>query len=85
MASWMTCSVGTVGDNIAKIDARLHAMMQSLNFHERTMARMGEIGITTVQGLHTLVDDRASLRVFIKSALGIDTAIGFEHFLEAGN
>ena len=84
MATWLTCSAGTVGENITKIDARLHAMMQSLNFHERTMARMGEIGITTVQSLHTLVDDRASLRGFIKSALGIDPAIGFEHSLEAG-
>ena len=77
----MTCSEGTVAENISKIDARLHAMMQGLNYHERAMARMGEMGITTVQCLQTLVDDRAGLRVFIKSALGIDGVNGFQHTL----
>ena len=53
MATWMSNQAGTVAENIGKIDARLHSMMQSLNFHERTMARLGELGVVAVQGLHT--------------------------------
>ena len=84
MATWLTCSEGTVAENIAKLDARLHSMMQGLGFHERTMARMGELGITTVQTLQTLVDDRPGLREFAKSALGIDSSKGFQHTIEQG-
>ena len=83
MATWMSNQAGTVAENIGKIDARLHSMMQSLNFHERTMARLGELGVVTVQGLHTLVDDRKQLRDFLKSAVGIDPTQGFEHTIEA--
>lgn len=84
-ANWNTCSEGTEAENIAKIDARLHAMMQTLNFHQRTMARLGELGVTTVQALNTLCDDRAGVRKFLHSACGIDPEGGnFLHSLEAG-
>ena len=50
--------VGTNAENIAKLDARLLAMFQALEVHEDVMARLGEIGVVTVNALHTLVDDR---------------------------
>ena len=48
------------------IDARLHSMLQSLNGHKRTMARLGEVGLVSVQAPNTLVDDRDQMRKFLK-------------------
>ena len=58
MATWKTCDTGSEDDNISKIDARLHSIFQGLNVHKRTMARFGEMGVTTVQALNTIVDNR---------------------------
>ena len=84
MASWLTCSVGTEDDNVAKIDPRLHALFQSLGLNQRTMARLGGLGVTTTQCLHTLCDDRKDLRAFLKGSCGLDPSKGYEHTLEAG-
>ena len=40
MASFKDPEVGTVVENIAKLDARLLAMFQSLGPHENVMARL---------------------------------------------
>ena len=84
MATWKTCDEGTEEETINKIDARHHALYQSLNFHKRTMARLGELGITSVQALNTIVDDREQMRSFLLDAVGIDKKQGYLHTLEAG-
>ena len=76
--------VGTIQEHIAKLDARFHTMLQANNCNEKTMARFGELSIVSVANLTTLVDDRAALRVFLKGALKLDDASGYDHTLEAG-
>ena len=63
---------GTAAEHIAKLDARFHAMLTALGCHQNTLARMGELSITTVGALETLVDDRAGLRDFLKDGFGLD-------------
>ena len=84
MANWKTCDVGSEDDNICKIDARLHSIFQGLNLHKRTMARFGEMGVTSVQALNTIVDNREQMREFLLDAVGIDKTKGYLHVLEAG-
>ena len=70
--------------HIAKLDARFHSMLSNLDCHENTLARLGELRITNISALTTLVDDRAELRVFLKDALGLDPVNGYQFTLEAG-
>ena len=51
--------------HIAKLDACFHTMLTSLDCHKNTLARLGELGVTTASSLTTLVDGRAELRVFL--------------------
>ena len=74
----------TPEEHIAKLDARFHTMLTSLDCHKNTVARLGELGVTTASSLTTLVDDRAELRVFLKDALGLDPGVGFECTLAQG-
>ena len=90
-ANWKTCDIGTAGTiaeaediNIAKIDTRLHSMFQALGVHRRTMARMGQLDVTTVMALHTLVDDRKGLRKFLKTGFDMDGETDVDHMIEAG-
>ena len=78
---------GTNAEHIAKLDARFHAMLQALGCHENSMARLGELSITTVQALETLADDRKDLREFLKDGLGLDpqAAPKVPKMLEAGS
>ena len=80
------CLAGTATEHIAKLDARLMAMLSGVNCHQNTMARLGELGVTTVAALTTLVDTRAELRVFLADGLGLDPKKEpkIEHSLEAG-
>ena len=82
----MGAQVGTPAENIAKLDTRFHAMLQALGCHENTMARLGELGVDTVQALETLVDDRKGLREFLKDGLGLDPQKEpkIKHTIEAG-
>ena len=70
--------------HIAQLDARFHSMLSNLDCHENTLARLGELRITNISALTTLVDDRAELRVFLKDALGLDPVKGYQFTLEAG-
>ena len=72
MASFKAPDVGTIDENIAKIDSRLLAMFQSLGVDPTVMARLGELGVTNITALHTLVDDRKAMREFVKDGCGID-------------
>ena len=72
--------------HIAKLEPRFHSLMSALHCHENSMARFAELGVVSIQGLETLADDRAALRTFLKTALGLDPAQDpqVEHTLEAG-
>ena len=56
----------------------------SIEFTKMSMARLGELNVTSVSAITTLVDDRKELREFLKDALGLDKASGYTHTLEAG-
>ena len=66
MAIYKVPDVGAMVENIAKLDARLLAMLQSLSLHETVKARLAELGVIRITSLHTLVDDRKQLRDFLK-------------------
>ena len=72
----------TQAEGIAKLDARCHAMLQSL--HPNTMARLGGLSVRNISALHALADDRKELRTFLKDALGLNPASGLERVLEQG-
>ena len=89
MATFTVPTVGSLTENIAKIDARFLAMLQGLNVEETVMARMAELGVINTTTLHTLVDDRKGLRAFLLDACGIDprpaaAGGGWKHTVEAG-
>ena len=86
MAALKVLEVGIVVENIAKLDARLLAMFQSLGLHENVMARLAELGVINITSLHMLVDDRKHLRDFPRDACGADPANGgYKHTVEASN
>ena len=64
--------------HIAQLDARFHSMLSNLECHENTLARLGELRISNISALTTLVDDRTELRAFLKDALGLDPAKGYQ-------
>ena len=77
----------TPAAHIANIDARLFALLSGLGLHEKSISRLSEIGVHTTYDLHTLVDDRKDLRVFVKNALGLDpdpAKGGYEATIEQG-
>ena len=80
------CTSGVAEDHIAKLDARFLAMLTSVGCHKNTMARFGEMQITSVAALTTLVDTRAELREFLATGLGLDPKVDpkVDHALEAG-
>ena len=85
MAAFKVPDVGTVVENIAKLDAQLLAMFHSLGLHENVMATLVEPGVININALHTLVDDRKQFRDILKDACGVDPANGgFKHTVEAG-
>ena len=85
MATYKVPDVGALVENIAKFDARLLAMFQSLGLHENVMPRLAELGVIHFNSLHTLVDDWKQLRDFLKEACGVDPADGgYKHTVEAG-
>ena len=76
----------TPAEHIAKLDARLHAMLTATKCNDKTLARFGEMGVHTVRDLTTLVDDRKDLRLFLKDALKLDFSTGgYEATLEIGH
>ena len=90
MANYTVPTMGTVEENLAKLDARFLAMLQGLHVDETVMARLGGLGVINVTTLHTLVDDRKALRIFLTDACGIDPRPaaqgggGWKHTVEAG-
>ena len=74
----------TVQEGIKKLDGRFHSLLQSIECKPETMGRLGELGCRSLQNLHTLGDDRAMIRKFLKDGLELDPAKGFEHTVEAG-
>ena len=62
----------TPAEHMAKHDPRFHALLSSLECHENTISRLGELNITSTSALTTLVDTRVALRKFLKVALGLD-------------
>ena len=60
-------------------------MFHSPGRHEDVMARLAELGVIDINGLHTLADVRKQLRDFLKDACGADPANGgFKHTVEPG-
>ena len=52
MATFKLPGVGTVVENIAKLDARLLAMFHSLGLHENVMAVLAELGVISTNSPH---------------------------------
>ena len=77
-------TTGTAAEHTAKHDSRFLALLSMLNCNDKTIARLGELHVTSVSALTTLVDDRKGLRAFLASGLGLREADGFEHTIEAG-
>ena len=71
-------------ENIARLEARFHAMLSMRECHKNTMARLGELKVISASSLTSLVDDKVGLRKFLKDALGLDPDNGFEDTLEQG-
>ena len=62
--------------HIAKMEARFQAMLTTAQVHVNSMGRLAELGVHSIQGLETLVDDRKTLRAFLIDALGLDPGTG---------
>ena len=80
---------GTNDEHIAKLDVRLHALLSAQECHANTMARLGELGVRSIQASETLVDDRKAMRDFLRDGLALDPTVGdaltkIANTLEAG-